>query len=98
MMTLLRRYRAYLARKAHDARRGDGMIEMQGQTLPWFAPLLLALGICYLFDLKGDESLFVILPLLAITMFGALFVNWVFFIEGPIANFKRARQRNIGDK
>jgi hypothetical protein len=98
MGTLLRRYRSYLGRKAFEARPGIGLVEMQWQTVPWTAPLIVAIFICYWFGLEGVESLIVSLLLLAISMFGLLFVGWAFLTDGPVADYRRERQSEVGDE
>lgn len=77
MSRLFQRYRTYLARKAEE-QPGGGLVERQWQTAPWFLPLLIAILVCYWFGLTGEDSLMVVMPLGAISLFGIIFVGWVF--------------------
>lgn len=55
-------------------------------------PIAAAIGICYLFDLKGAESLWVVVPTAAVSMSGIIYVCGVMMIKGPVASYRKRRR------
>ena len=83
MAKLIHRYRSYLSSRAASRLPGaPRLIEMQWQWLPWVIPWAVAWFVCWAFDLSGPRSLYVVLPLLGLSLVGAGFVGWVFIADG----------------
>lgn len=64
---------------------------------PWLGPALVALLICWAFDLAGPKSLPVLVPLLGLTLFGSVLVAWIFVVEGMNADMARHGETEESD-
>jgi hypothetical protein len=87
MIKLIRRYRAHLLSKATGLDRGAGRL----QCFPWTALWGLEALICWEFGLSGPRSLYVLLPLVGLSLVGVGFVGWVFFVEGLRTDLPKRR-------
>jgi len=94
MVKLIHRYRSYLSSKAVSRPPGaPRLIEMQWQWLPWLIPWAVAWLICWVFGLSGLGSLYVVLPLLGLSLVGACFVGWVILVDGAKHDVERWRSK-----
>ena len=73
---MIRQYHAHLIKRA-DAAASSGSVfialaAMQRDAMIWAIPALIALSICWLFQLSGVSSLWVSLPLVGMSIIGGI--------------------------
>jgi len=90
MSRILTRYRSYLVAKARSA-KPNYLSEVQWLSAPWVIPVALAALICWGFDLVGIATLYVTIPLGAITLAGMVYVFWIFMKYSIVADYKAAK-------